>query len=254
MAVIKTLSHLSLSRPASDPAAARTASHGSSVSSTATVVTPPLPHQPTADYHLPDENLVTYEGRRSRSHGGTSRKADPAMITPPAESSGPGALPKPRRHLSLGPSLSSRGKVRSSGHSTAATSHATANGSAALNGSHTTTNRPLLAGLLSASTKSLAPSNGPSPVGTPAVSPSGAVPGGRVKSASLPVTSGAMEASHVGKVGSRLRDLVNRTFPAGPEHGLAHAGRGAPRVTVAAEVGELLRTCVCSILCPNAGS
>ena len=127
--------------------------------------------------------------------------------------------------------------MRSSGPSTSATSHATANGSAAHNGLHSTSNRPLLAGLLSAGSRhlngTLSPSTTPlnSPLGTPEI-------GGPARS---PLAPGTLEASYVSKVGTRSRELVNRVFPAGPDHGPSHAGRGAPRTNVASELGDLLR-------------
>lgn len=183
--------------------------------------TPPSP----SDYYLPDEDLTDHQPRRSRSHGGVSRKTNgdptaPLAPAPSAQLAASAQAGKARRTLSLGPSLSMGGKSRANaGHSTLATSMTTANGAA------TPSNAGGAHGLLSSKTASSTHDTvvHPAPT-TPLVSP-----------------GSAFEAGYVGKIGQRLRDLVNRTFPSAPEAGLVWKGRAAPSAAVATELAELVK-------------
>lgn len=58
---------------------------------------------------------------------------------------------------------------------------------------------------------------------------------------SKPIAIHQLEASYISKVGTRLRDLIAQVFPSSIDNGLVWMGRGAPRPTSVAEVGEALK-------------
>ncbi|KAG0146962.1 hypothetical protein CROQUDRAFT_670864 [Cronartium quercuum f. sp. fusiforme G11] len=251
MVAIKSFTQLSLSRPSSQNSTSRSMTPSPSSSSAhATVISRPKCND---DYYLSDEQLVIRRPNlRSRSAGSLARKADLSMsfTNPPnvtlaweprssqEDLTGTtvptvNVLSSPVKSSPL-PTLTGRSRhtmvmaptpTVACGHTIQPTPHTS--------GAH----RPLLSTLLSVSTRAspnITRSNSPMETSNKLNSSTSTNP--MVKNHLQ-----LLEASYVSKVGTRLKDLVNKVFPSHIENGLIWKGRIAPRPNAAFELGEALK-------------
>lgn len=248
MVAIKSLTQLSISRSTSQNSTPR--SMTSSPSPTA--VQPTITSRPTSneDYYLSDEQLVIHRPTpRSKSAGSMAAKSDLNITytTPPnvqlswatSNDEPPVVAPAPFKPSPLVP-LARRPRhtmvmapapTVACGHTIQPTPH--------ISGAH----RPLLSTLLSVSTKAspnISRASSPKEVVQASPKDVGHVgPSPLNQDGKMPLQQ--LEASYVSKVGTRMRDLVNKVFPSAIENGLACNGRSAPKPAVASSFSDALR-------------
>ncbi|EGG12561.1 uncharacterized protein MELLADRAFT_76219 [Melampsora larici-populina 98AG31] len=240
MVAIKSLTQLSLSRSASQNSTPRSMTSSPSP----TTVQPTVPSRLTSneDYYLSDEQLVIHRPTpRTKSASSMAPKSDLNITytTPPNVQLSWGnsndephvVAPLPAKPSSLVPltrrphhtMVMAPAPTVACGHTIQPTPHTS--------GAH----RPLLSTLLSVSTKAspnISRASSPKEVAHVGPSP-------LTQDAKMPLQQ--LEASYVSKVGTRMRDLVNKVFPSAVENGLACNGRSAPKPTVASSFSEALR-------------
>ncbi|MBW0465009.1 hypothetical protein O181_004724 [Austropuccinia psidii MF-1] len=248
MVVIKGFAQLSLSRHSSQNSSSR-ASHPTSPSSTDTHLVP----RPSCneDYYLSDDQLVLSD-RSARSkvinglHSPTDLKdLNPTQLKVSWHGKDNGLVPynttKPKQMTLNTTSISATVNTQPLAPTSLSTPFT--NGHTVQTIPQPFSHKLLLSSLLSAPShkqhsstisRTGTPTN---PPGTPLATSSDVVPSASVNTSHLQ----QLEASYVSKVATRLRDLINKVFPSSVENGLGWMARGAPRPSVAAQVGEALK-------------